>query len=90
VKIKIGSMATDVTVDVSGGATSVTVLVPASAACTINSTSGLSNVQVPSTFRQTSGIVVIGNSTFVSEGSGGPKIDISLRSGVSDLRVQTY
>jgi hypothetical protein len=89
-RFKIGSLARDVRVDISGGATSVTVLIPASAACTINSTSGLSNVRVPPSFRQTSGIVVVGNSTFVADGSGGPKIAISLNSGVSDLRVETY
>ena len=89
-KIKIGDLAKDVAIDISGGATSVTVLIPASAACTVDSTSGLSNVSVPASFRQTSGIVVIGHSTFVSDGSGGPKIAISLNSGVSDLRVETY
>jgi hypothetical protein len=89
-KIKIGSLAKDVTVSISGGATSVTVRVPSSAACTIDSSSGLSNVRVPPTFRQTSGIVVVGNSTFVSDGSGGPTIHITLSSGVSDLSVETY
>jgi hypothetical protein len=89
-RIKLGTRASAVKVDVSGGATSVTVLVPASAACTVNSTSGLSSVRVPASFRQVSGIVVIGNSTFVSDGSGGPKIAITLTSGVSDLRIETY
>jgi hypothetical protein len=90
VRLKIGSLAKDVSVDVSGGATSVTVLVPVGAACVVDSTSGLSNVRVPPSFRQTSGIVVIGNSTFVSDATGAPKITISLRSGVSDLRIETY
>jgi hypothetical protein len=90
VQLKIGGLASDVTVDISGGATSVTVLVPAGARCTVDSTSGLSNVRVPASFRQTSGIVVVGHSTFVSDGSGGPTIAISLRSGVSDLRIETY
>jgi hypothetical protein len=89
-RIKVGTRAESVKVDISGGATSVTVLVPASAACTVSSTSGLSNVRVPASFKQLSGVVVIGNSTFASEGSGGPKIAISLASGVSDLRIQTY
>jgi hypothetical protein len=90
VQLKIGQLAKDVAVEISGGATSVTVLVPADAACRIDSASGLSNVRVPASFRQTSGIVVIGNSTFESAGSGGPTITISLRSGVSDLRIDTY
>lgn len=90
VRIKLGSRSRDVALDISGGATSVTVLVPADGACTINSSSGLSNIQVPPSFRRTSGIVVFGNSTFVSDGSGGPKIDVELKSGVSDLRIQTY
>jgi len=89
-KIKIGTRAESVKLDISGGATSVTVLVPAKSACTVTATSGLSNVRVPAGFRQLSGIVVIGNSTFASAGSGGPKIAISLASGVSDLRIETY
>jgi len=90
VRVKLGSLAKEVKVDISGGATSITIAVPASAACTIDSTSGLSNVSVPPSFRRTSGIVVFGNSSFVSEGTGGPKIGISLASGVSDLRIETY
>jgi len=89
-KIKIGSRAKVVKLDISGGATSVTVLVPADAACTVNSTSGLSNIRVPSSFKRVNGIVLIGNSTFVAAGSGGPKIAITLASGVSDLRIETY
>ena len=89
-KIKIGSRAPRVSVDISGGATSVTVRVPANATCAVSSTSGLSNISVPKAFRQTSGIVLLGNSTFIAAGQGGPKIDISLASGVSDLRIETY
>jgi hypothetical protein len=90
VKVKIGRRSKSVSVDVSGGATSITVVVPADAACTVNCVSGLSNVGVPRSFRRTSGIGVIGNSTYVSDGSGGPKIEVDLASGVSDLRIQTY
>lgn len=89
-RIKIGSRSKDVALDINGGAMSVTVLVPQSAACDIDASSGLSNVRVPASFRQTSGIVGIGHSSFASDGSGGPKITISLKSGVSDLRIETY
>lgn len=90
VRLTIGSLASNVGVNVSGGATSVTIRVPANAACTVHATSGLSDVRVPPTFQKTSGIVIIGESNFVSTGSGGPTIAITLTSGVSDLRIETY
>jgi hypothetical protein len=89
-RLKIGALAKSVSVDVSGGATSVTILVPVDAACTVDAKSGLSDVRVPASFRQTSGIAGIGESSFVADGAGGPTIAISLSSGVSDLRVETY
>jgi hypothetical protein len=89
-RLKIGTLASDVSVDVSGGATSVTILVPGNAACTVDAKSGLSDVRVPASFRQTSGIAGIGESSFVADGTGGPTIVISLSSGVSDLRIETY
>jgi hypothetical protein len=89
-RLKIGALAGDVNVDISGGATSVTLLVPANAACTVDAKSGLSDVRVPASFRQTGGIAGIGDSSFAADGSGGPTIAISLTSGVSDLRIETY
>jgi hypothetical protein len=89
-RIKIGSLSGKVAVDVNGGATALTLLVPAGSACTVNSTSGLSDIRVPSSFVRTSGIVILGSSTFVQSGTGGPAISVSLTSGVSDLRVETY
>jgi hypothetical protein len=89
-RIKIGSQSGKVAVNVNGGATALTLVVPASSTCTVNSTSGLSDVRVPSSFERTSGIVILGSSTFVQSGSGGPTIAVSLTSGVSDLRVETY
>jgi hypothetical protein len=89
-RLKIGALAGDVSVDISGGATSVTILVPANAACTVDAKSGLSDVRVPASFRQTGGIAGIGDSSFVADGSGGPTIAIFLTSGVSDLRIETY
>lgn len=90
VRIWVGTREKDVKVHVSGGVTAVTVLVPASAAVTVDSTSGLSAVGVPATFRHLSGIPAFGESTWASTGSGGPNIAITVASGMASLDVQTY
>ncbi|HEY5277871.1 MAG TPA: DUF5668 domain-containing protein [Coriobacteriia bacterium] len=88
--LKLGNLADAVDVQASGGAMSLTIRVPASAACSVHATSGLSEVGVPPSFRRTTGIPVLGDSTFVSDGTGGPTITITLTSGVSDIRIETY
>jgi hypothetical protein len=90
IRLKLGNLADNVDVQVSGGAMSLTIRVPANAACTIHATSGLSDVRVPASFRRTGGIPVLGDSAFVAEGSGGPTIAITLTSGVSDIQIETY
>jgi len=90
IRLKLGNLADNVDVQVSGGAMSLTIRVPATAACTIHATSGLSDVRVPASFRRTGGIPVLGDSTFTADGSGGPRIAITLTSGVSDIQIETY
>lgn len=89
-RLQIGAKAPDVKVDISGGATSVTILVPADAAVTVDARSGLSNVSVPASFRRLSGVPGFGESTWTSDGSGGPRIAIAMQSGVADLNIETY
>jgi hypothetical protein len=89
-RIWVGTRERDVKVHVSGGVTAVTVLVPASAAVTVDATSGLSAVGVPATFRHLSGIPALGESTWAATGSGGPNIAITVSSGMASLDVQTY
>jgi hypothetical protein len=88
--LTVGDFLNNVDVQVSGGAMSLTVRVPASAACTVQATSGLTEVRVPPDFRRTSGIPVVGGSTFVSSGTASPTIAVTLTSGVSDIRIETY
>jgi hypothetical protein len=90
IRLKIGTITDNVDVQVSGGAMSLTIRVPGSAACSVHTTSGLSDVRVPQSFRRTGGIPVLGDSTFVSDGSGGPTITITVTSGVSDIQIETY
>ena len=89
-RIVLGKRAADVKVDVSGGATSVTVVVPADAAVTVDAKSGLSNVNVPASFEHLSGFPGLGESTWSAKGSGGPRIALSMESGVASLNVETY
>jgi hypothetical protein len=86
----IGKKANDVAVDVAGGATAVTVLVPADAAVTVDSKGGLLAVSVPSSFRHLSGIAAFGESSWSAAGSGGPHIAIAVQSGMASLDIQTY
>jgi len=88
--VRIGDKSPEVGVDISGGATSVTVLVPAAAEVKVDATSGLSNVSVPSSFRRLSGVPGFGESTWTSDGSGGPSITIAMQSGVANLVIETY
>jgi hypothetical protein len=90
VRIWVGIRAPHVHVHVSGGVTAVTVLVPAAAAVTVDSKSGLSAVGVPATFRHLSGIPAFGESTWASDGTGGPNISIDVASGMASLDIQTY
>ena len=89
VTLRVGSKADNVKVNVSGGATSVVVHVPANAKVDVDAQSGLSAVSVPDTFKHVSGIAVIGDSRWTKSGSGGPNITISLQSGVSSLEIIT-
>ena len=88
--ITIGALAPMVAVDVSGGAANVMLRVPANAAVKVDSKSGLSNVNVPLGYRHISGLPVIGDSSWASDGSGGPTIAVTLQSGVSNLTIETY
>jgi len=67
--ITIGPLAPAVTVDISGGAANVTLRVPANAAVKLESKSGLSNVNVPLWYRHLSGLPVLGDSSWASDGS---------------------
>jgi len=89
-KLRIGSNAKDVKVAISGGATSVTLFVPANAEVTLDARSGLSSVSVPASFRRLSGFPGFGQSTWKSDGSGGPRIAVAMNSGVTNLIVETY
>lgn len=88
--ITLGRRVDSVGVRISGGAANITLRVPADAAVTIDSKSGLSNINVPPGFRRVSGMPVLGESSWMSEGSGGPRISVSMQSGVSNLNVETY
>jgi hypothetical protein len=90
VRVWIGKKAPDVKVNVSGGVTAVTVMVPADATVTVDSKSGLSAVNVPPAFKHLSGIPAFGESSWAAAGSGGPTIAIALSSGMSSLDIQTY
>ena len=89
-RLTVGSRTDTVNVDISGGAANITLRVPANAAVTLESKSGLSSVNVPAGFRRVSGVPIVGESSWVSEGSGGPRISVSMQSGVSNLNVETY
>jgi hypothetical protein len=88
--VTIGDRAKDASVEISGGVANVTLRVPAGAAVTLDSKSGLSNVTVPASFRRLSGVPLLGESSWKSGGSGGPSITITMQSGVSNLTIQTY
>lgn len=88
--LRIGKSAPAVTVDISGGAANLVLRVPASAAVRLDSKSGLSNVTVPLGFKHISGLPVLGESSWASEGAGGPTVTVTLQSGVSNLTVETY
>lgn len=90
VVLSLGRGTGDVNVDISGGAASVRIRVPADAAVTIDSNSGLSNITVPSGFRRISGMPVLGESSWISAASGSPRVSVSVKSGVSNLTVETY
>jgi hypothetical protein len=90
VRLWIGKKSPDVKVDVSGGVTAVTVMVPADAAVTVDSKSGLSAISVPATFAHLSGVPAFGESRWAADGSGGPSIAIAVSSGMSSLSIETY
>jgi len=89
-RIKIGDRSKDVKVDISGGVANITLRVPAASSVTLDSKSGLSLVSVPPSFRRLSGMPVLGESSWRSDGSGGPRIAVSMQSGVSNLTIETY
>jgi len=89
-RITIGGRSNDVRVDISGGAANVTLRVPAASSVTIDSKSGLSLISVPPAFQRLSGVPILGESSWKSEGSGGPRIAVSMQSGVSNLTIETY
>jgi hypothetical protein len=89
--LALGTRASNVAVDVNGGAASVVVRVPRSASVTIDSKSGVSNVDVPAGFERLSGSgIPIGGGSWRSAGSGGPTIAVTVKSGVSNIAVETY
>lgn len=89
-RLSLGDRADNVNVEISGGAANITLRVPSNAAVTLKSKSGLSNVNVPAGFRRISGTPILGESSWASDGSGGPRITVSMQSGVSNLNVETY
>jgi len=89
-RITIGDRANDVKVDISGGVANITLRVPVAASVTLDSKSGLSLVSVPPAFRRLSGVPILGQSSWKSDGSGGPRIAVSMQSGVSNLTIETY
>jgi hypothetical protein len=90
VRLTLGKKAPDVKVDVSGGVTSVTILVPADASVSLDARSGLSAVNVPSSFRRISGVPGFGESSWTAEGTGGPHIAVTMQSGIANLNIETY
>jgi hypothetical protein len=88
--VTIGERSPDVKIDVSGGVANVTLRLPARSAVTLDSKSGLSNVTVPSAFRRLSGVPFLGESSWRLEGTGGPRIAVTMQSGVSNLTIETY
>ena len=90
IRLTVGDRAKDVAVQVKGGVASVVVRLPASAAVTVDAKSGLSNVSAPPAFRRVSGVPGLGESRLVADGTGGPRITLTMESGVSDLTIETY
>jgi hypothetical protein len=89
-RITIGGRSNDVNVDISGGVANVTLRIPESSPVTVDSKSGLSLISVPPAFRRLSGVPILGESSWKSDGSGGPRIAVSMQSGVSNLTIETY
>lgn len=89
-QVWVGDKAPTANVDISGGVTSVSVVVPKDATVTLDSSSGLSSVSVPSDFEHVSGFAALGESSWKKPGSGTSTIHITLKSGVSNLEVLTY
>lgn len=89
-RMRIGDEADKVRVDVSGGATAVTIRIPDDASVSLVSQSGLSSVSVPDDFEHVSGLPVLGEGRWSKKGSGGPEIEIELKSGVSSIEILTY
>ncbi len=90
IDVTLGERSRSVEFDVSGGATSVTLHVPASAAVTVYASSGLSAITVPSSYRLVSGTSFVGDSRWAAAGSGGPTITVRVRSGLSALTIESY
>ena len=88
--LAVGTRSQSVSIALQGGAAAITVRIPASAAVTLDAKSGLSDVTVPRSFTRVAGTPLVGESRWRSEGAGGPKIDISVQSGVSSITLQTY
>jgi hypothetical protein len=88
--VTIGEKSRNVSIEVSGGVANVTLRLPAKSAVTLDSKSGLSNINVPSGFRRLSGVPFLGESSWKSDGSGGPEIVVTMQSGVSNLTIETY
>lgn len=80
----------DVLVDISGGVANVTLRVPGGASVSLDAQSGLTNVTVPLGYRHISGMPFLGASRWESTGSGGPRIGVTLRTGISNLTVESY
>lgn len=89
-RLTVGARAPKVVVEVSGGATAVTVRVPESAMVTLTASSGLSALSVPDSFRHVRGTAILGEGVWSKRGTGGPEISIALKSGVSALNIETY
>lgn len=89
-RVKLGDRSKDVKVDISGGVANITLWVPVASSVTVDSKSGLSLISVPPGFQHLSGMPILGASSWKSEGSGGPRIAVSMQSGVSNLTIETY
>jgi hypothetical protein len=87
--LTVGTRSPRVTIAIQGGAADITLRIPAGAAVNLDAKSGLSDVTVPPSYRRVAGAPVLGESRWIAQGTG-PRIDISVQSGVSSVTLQTY
>lgn len=87
--VTFGDRSDSARADISAGAASIRIRVPASAKVRLELSGALTSVDVPQGVTRVSGTGLIGDSEWTSEGTG-PTIELSVKAGAASLALERY